>query len=476
MELRLKQYLTCDENRLTLKKSLPYHLHVGGGAKRKIERDARLRGQNRALKRTHQLKHDLLAFGGKILEQSSRFEATRPSRSCLRTTRTWAVKLAPAFSLLVLLITLSGCMSLTTTERTAVVPDLNRKPAVKQERADGTTTGEVSTKGNLVLVEAHKTSLLCRDVTFQPTLNEVTTINELENPSGPWIWGVVGGLAATGGTVVLATPCSFAEGSCSDKDELAGLTVGGAFLGLGAATLTYAIIEASRTIDSTRTSPGKSKKIPTSWKTCGSHPATNQPVVVALPDGTKLFSRIDGSGTAQVDMSNVEPNRNILDSPTAKVMVAGSTIGEADLRRLSVFAEWETTVSDAEAEQRAFVRAERQRLAAERQRLHERIDAGTPLAIRAAKSAIHERLKAPSTASYRLARVMDTRYPRYFVHVVVDAQNSFGARIRESYMVILRIKPGTNLYSIDKQFGLQRATGVTLTKSEIAIMKSMNGW
>ncbi|MBI2058849.1 MAG: hypothetical protein HYT87_03685 [Nitrospirae bacterium] len=66
-----------------------------------------------------------------------------------------------------------------------------------------------------------------------------------------------------------------------------------------------------------------------------------------------------------------------------------------------------------------------------------------------AKKVVSEYLKAPSTARWVSASIADQAPPQYIVHVVVDAQNSFGAMIRNSYCVYVRLGEGGKLDTSD---------------------------
>lgn len=63
-------------------------------------------------------------------------------------------------------------------------------------------------------------------------------------------------------------------------------------------------------------------------------------------------------------------------------------------------------------------------------------------AVAAAKTLVEKHLKAPSTAEWVSARVLSAIPPRYMVHVVVDAQNTFGAQIRSSFLVAVMLTGG----------------------------------
>lgn len=59
----------------------------------------------------------------------------------------------------------------------------------------------------------------------------------------------------------------------------------------------------------------------------------------------------------------------------------------------------------------------------------------------AAQELIAKHLKAPSTAKYISSRVVERDEDQFIVHAVLDAQNEFGAMIRHSFCVALKLDP-----------------------------------
>ncbi|MBA9078958.1 hypothetical protein [Rufibacter quisquiliarum] len=89
-----------------------------------------------------------------------------------------------------------------------------------------------------------------------------------------------------------------------------------------------------------------------------------------------------------------------------------------------------------------------------------------------ARERVAERLKSPDTADFISAEIVGgTMDTAYVVHVVVDAQNDFGAKKRSSYLVALK-QDGERLYW-DQEKAVQEA-GVKPTKQEIALMAQIN--
>ena len=56
-----------------------------------------------------------------------------------------------------------------------------------------------------------------------------------------------------------------------------------------------------------------------------------------------------------------------------------------------------------------------------------------------AKKVIQEFLKAPSTAKFSNVKILDRKKNKFFVRATVDAQNSYGAVLRETYWVIFNV-------------------------------------
>ncbi len=67
--------------------------------------------------------------------------------------------------------------------------------------------------------------------------------------------------------------------------------------------------------------------------------------------------------------------------------------------------------------------------------LHDFMTDGLPMASGTAKAAITQRLKAPDTADFSNEKILASHGRQHIVFLSVDAQNSFGARIRSSFCV-----------------------------------------
>lgn len=93
---------------------------------------------------------------------------------------------------------------------------------------------------------------------------------------------------------------------------------------------------------------------------------------------------------------------------------------------------------------------------------------------------VNKYLKAPASATFQESKILETNGIQYLLKVTVDAENSFGAKIRETYLVVT--KPdfeNSGLVSVScKSFegkDVMRCEGRP-TDAEIATMKSLNEW
>ena len=84
-------------------------------------------------------------------------------------------------------------------------------------------------------------------------------------------------------------------------------------------------------------------------------------------------------------------------------------------------------------------------------------------------------LKAPSSAKYKKNEVIESKHPYYLVHVVVDAQNGFGAMIRDSFCVSVQLIPYSKEFKYNKVHSVQKCS-IDPTITEIDVMKKLNSW
>lgn len=89
-----------------------------------------------------------------------------------------------------------------------------------------------------------------------------------------------------------------------------------------------------------------------------------------------------------------------------------------------------------------------------------------------AREIVKEFLKAPSTASFVSTTILERTTAGYcLVRVVVDAENSFGAKIRSTFTVILRLVGDDYSYKPKLAAVEQESTGENLE-----LFKVVNGW
>jgi hypothetical protein len=90
-----------------------------------------------------------------------------------------------------------------------------------------------------------------------------------------------------------------------------------------------------------------------------------------------------------------------------------------------------------------------------------------------ARSLVYENLKAPSTASFESVAIVARQPPKYIAHVVVDAENSFGAKLRSSYLVAIEL--AGDGYKHRPAASLQEING-SPSEAEVIAMRALNGW
>lgn len=90
-----------------------------------------------------------------------------------------------------------------------------------------------------------------------------------------------------------------------------------------------------------------------------------------------------------------------------------------------------------------------------------------------AQKALLTKLKSPSTAKFVETKLLVNKKPYYIVYVSVDAQNSFGAVLRENYMVALTEE--NNKLNLGDLYGVQTCSS-TPTSDEVAAMAVLNGF
>ncbi len=86
---------------------------------------------------------------------------------------------------------------------------------------------------------------------------------------------------------------------------------------------------------------------------------------------------------------------------------------------------------------------------------------------------LKKQLKAPATADVQNVTTIDGKNAHYVVHIVVDSENSFGAKIRGSYLVLVEVTSDTTYNTLPTSV---QEVSRTPTKEEIEIFKSINSW
>jgi hypothetical protein len=98
-------------------------------------------------------------------------------------------------------------------------------------------------------------------------------------------------------------------------------------------------------------------------------------------------------------------------------------------------------------------------------------------AMGAAELIVKGRLKAPATARFTETSVVRQSGDRYLVATTVDAENSFGAMIRSTYLVAVRINPNkATEYTYSPHDAILPCSGRSPTSEEIEKAKRANDW
>lgn len=87
---------------------------------------------------------------------------------------------------------------------------------------------------------------------------------------------------------------------------------------------------------------------------------------------------------------------------------------------------------------------------------------------------VEKQLIAPATARFHKPKTLEHELNQHFIHVIVDAQNTYGALIRASYCVILRVDPNSENYAYGN-FAVSKCLNPP-EKYEIEDLKIRNSW
>ncbi len=94
------------------------------------------------------------------------------------------------------------------------------------------------------------------------------------------------------------------------------------------------------------------------------------------------------------------------------------------------------------------------------------------------KDALHlveSKLVAPATARLRSVRLLEQRPPFFLYHVVLDAQNEFGAFIRYNLCAVVETISGSTKYKSSDRYGVQDC-GNPPDESLLGTIKALNDW
>jgi hypothetical protein len=92
----------------------------------------------------------------------------------------------------------------------------------------------------------------------------------------------------------------------------------------------------------------------------------------------------------------------------------------------------------------------------------------------AAENLVKAQLKSPSTAEFQDEKVLERSSDYFLVYISVDAENSFGTKLRSQFLVVCQMSDGTH-YQYDKQNAVQSCQNPP-TDDEIAMTKTLNNW
>ncbi len=99
------------------------------------------------------------------------------------------------------------------------------------------------------------------------------------------------------------------------------------------------------------------------------------------------------------------------------------------------------------------------------------------LAKKAAQSLVYENIKSPLTASFSAVEIVEKDSKgRYLVTMAVDAQNSFGAYIRNYWAVVVSDIQTDGHYKYSKNFGANCYSSKDAMSASLELVKSMNNW
>lgn len=97
------------------------------------------------------------------------------------------------------------------------------------------------------------------------------------------------------------------------------------------------------------------------------------------------------------------------------------------------------------------------------------------IAIQDARELLLSRFNNPNSAKFLASKIIDQKDDYYFVQVLVDAQNGFGAMIRSNYCVVIELSPDRKSYFFNKEYSTQECKNPP-QEDEIGLIKAFNHW
>lgn len=88
---------------------------------------------------------------------------------------------------------------------------------------------------------------------------------------------------------------------------------------------------------------------------------------------------------------------------------------------------------------------------------------------------VEKNLKAPSTAKFLETRVLASQGNRYLIFVAVDAQNGFGAMLRNRYCVALELSADRKSFSYNTREAVQECSDPP-RPVDLRLMMQTNDW
>lgn len=129
-----------------------------------------------------------------------------------------------------------------------------------------------------------------------------------------------------------------ASRDCTAKEENGQKIAGGVLLGVGAlfgAAFVYNVIKAR---DTKETVPVQTTA---QWKACGTRPVADSSLHLDFGDGQQVVATTNAQGQAHFDLSSVRWSDEVLKARHAKVASGGQQLGNVDLTHMPQYTEWQ---------------------------------------------------------------------------------------------------------------------------------------